>query len=527
MMTLNSIWSALTSQMGDGIRSAAQILVYVAMIVLFVVGILKCIVPVMQCRRQLKKGTRRIRRNDNKEIWQDKRFLGRGPLTTPWSEYLNSRLFADDEYHNASPIDDYINEDTAIFDPGFSAFADALPGILVSLGFLGTLIGIILGLADFNLDSSDATMEAIRVLMDGMRYAFATSIVGVISSVFFSLILRSTQGSARKALQAFYDAMSSQAHMSTVDPITQIAIYQQEQTQMIHALAQDITGDLAARIGSEMELALQPLQESLDNFVTVAAREQIRGLDIIVNKFVENMNASLQGKFVQLATMIDKTCAWHEQTQETVNANIDGLNRVSRDIVEIEQMSESLIVKFDGYLTRLGGAQQRVEDSYAAVAGNIKSMEQVAHQLAAYISQISQMQSDFLREVDSFQTRMDAFTQAYTENSALSTSALQKVAGEVRQSGEALQESHRAFTKDVNKDLQHAFGMFDQNMQGIIDDLTRLMEGIRDSVKDMPAIMEDAARQYAKQTGQLVDYMEQTSQFLEDAARHMGRGGGQ
>ena len=515
---------AISSRFAAGqlAKNAAEMLVYAAMIVLFVIGILRCIVPVSQCRRQLKRGTRRIRRNDNKEIWQDKRFLGRGPLTPSWSEYLNSRLFADDEYHNASPIDDYINEDTAIYDPGFSSFADALPGILVSLGFLGTLIGIITGLADFSMDSADATMEAIRVLMSGMRYAFATSIVGVVGSVAFSLILRSTQGSARKALQAFYDAMSSQAHMSTVDPITQIAIYQQEQTQMIQTLAQDITGDLTDRVGAAFAEALQPLQDSLDNFVTVAAREQIRGLDIIVNKFVENMNASLQGKFVQLATMIDKTCAWHQDTQETVRATIDGLNRVSRDIVQIEQMSESLIAKFDGYMGRLGTAQQRVEEGYVSVSENIRSMETVARQLSGYIGQIGQMQSDFMREVSSFQTRIDAFSQAYAESSSMSVSALQKVAQEVKASGEALEESHKAFTRDVNKDLQHAFGMFDQNMQDIIDDLTGLMENIRASVGDMPAIMQDAAKQYASQTNQLTEYMAETSRALEEAARRLG-----
>ena len=39
--------------------------------------------------------------------------------------------------------------------------------------------------------------------------------------------------------------------------------------------------------------------------------------------------------------------------------------------------------------------------------------------------------------------------------------------------------------------------------------------------------MNDAAQQYAEQTKQLTRYMEHTSRVLEDAAYHMGRGGGQ
>ena len=261
----------------------------------------------------------------------------------------------------------------------------------------------------------------------------------------------------------------------------------------------------------------------------MAAREQVRGVDAIVSKFVENMNASLGGQFLQLQRVLAETAAWHQDTQETVRATIEGLNRVSRDIVQIQQMSESLIVKFDGYIVRLGAAQQKVEDGYGIVADNVKNMEMVARQQANYIAQIGQMQSDFMREVNSFQTRMDSFTKAYTENSNISTAALHKVAEEMKVNGEALLNAHKAFSKGVNSELQHAFGMFDQNMQDIIDHLTQVIGGVHDAVQDMPAIMDDAAKQYASQTSQLVRYMERTTALLEDAVHHMNavRGGGQ
>ena len=113
--TIREIWEQFVSQFVSQFgKNLAMGFVYLAIAVLFIVALFKCIMPVMKARRQLKRGTRRIRRGENKEAWQDKRFLGKGPLTVAWVEFLNSRLFADDEYHNASPIDDYINEDTAI-----------------------------------------------------------------------------------------------------------------------------------------------------------------------------------------------------------------------------------------------------------------------------------------------------------------------------------------------------------------------------------------------------------------------------
>ena len=97
----------------------------------------------------------------------------------------------------------------------------------------------------------------------------------------------------------------------------------------------------------------------------------------------------------------------------------------------------------------------------------------------------------------------------------------------MKANGETLLNAHKAFSKGINGELQHAFGMFDQNMQDIIDHLTQVINGVHSAVQDMPAIMNDAAQQYAEQTKQLTRYMEHTSRVLEDAAYRMGRGGGQ
>ena len=142
-------------------------------------------------------------------------------------------------------------------------------------------------------------------------------------------------------------------------------------------------------------------------------------------------------------------------------------------------------------------------------------------------AQIGQMQTDFMREVNSFQTRMDAFTKAYVDNTNISTNALHKVSEELKASGENLLTAHKAFSKGVNGELQHAFGMFDANMQDIIDKLTGIINSISASVKDMPAIMTDTANAYEDQLRQLTRYMEHMQRLLEDGMRRAGRGGGQ
>ena len=231
------------------------------------------------------------------------------------------------------------------------------------------------------------------------------------------------------------------------------------------------------------------------------------------------MNDSLQGQFNNLAKTIDETCRWHKDTQETVQATIEGLNRVSRDIVQIQQMSESLITKFDKYMNRLGAAQHQIDEGFSVVSSGVKDMEMVARQQASYVSQIGQMQADFMREVTSFQTRMDQFTRTFTESANTSASAMMKVSAELKHNGEALTTSHKAFTDGVNEELNHAFGMFDANMQDIIDDLTNVINSIKASVDTMPQTLNQTARQFSEQMRQLTGYLQDSQERMDDALR--------
>ena len=50
------------------------------------------------------------------------------------------------------------------------------PSAMTSLGILGTFFGIFIGLQDFNIDKID---ESVPELLEGLKVAFASSILGV------------------------------------------------------------------------------------------------------------------------------------------------------------------------------------------------------------------------------------------------------------------------------------------------------------------------------------------------------------
>ena len=138
-----------------------------------------------------------------------------------------------------------------------AADGDGLGGTQVG-DVLGQLIGLARGLSGFSMGDSAAVQQSIVTLIPGMRFAFTTSIFGVVGSVLFTLITRAVYGSSEHTLKAFYGAMSRYAGVLSVDPMTQIAIYQQEQTALIQTMAKDLNGAFTENITAAESVMLKP-----------------------------------------------------------------------------------------------------------------------------------------------------------------------------------------------------------------------------------------------------------------------------
>jgi len=497
---LGNIWKQILQW---DLTTLATALVYLAIIALFIMACLRCIRPVRYCRRKLKNAIHALKKSSAEQPWQDKYFLGKGILYPVWSDYLNSRNFADSHYHNASPLEDYINEDTVIHDPGRTALSEAVPGLMVSLGFLGTLVGLMMGLSDFNMTDSETTMEAIRQVVSGMRYAFTTSIVGIVASISYSLLSRSTQGSARSTISAFYEIMYKQPGVQAVDPLTQITIYQQEQTALAHSIAEDLTGAMSDRLGAVLEMALQPLQDSLDSFVRAATREQVRAVDAMVARFVDSMDEALSRQASNLAHTLSETCRWQEETAKYVDEVMTGIKQVSYDVLQIQQMSESVIAKFDGYVNRLGNAQVQVDEGYAMVAGASRAMDSAARQQFECIAQLTELCEELGRSLADYRQQTEKAgtlaarqteetIRALTSAQDTSAQALRQVSGEMQLSGQVLADAHSTFIKGMNQELNRTFEIFSQDLNSITDQFRDTIAALDETVRDVPALLRDS-----------------------------------
>ena len=504
------------------LSGGVNLLVYAIILLVFIFGMIKCVLPVLHNRRLLRSAVRNVRAGEQaKRSWQEKDFLGKGAMFAHWSEYLNNLFFADGVYHNASSVEDYINEETVIYGPGRGSFAEAVPGLLVSVGFLGTLIGLAQGLSGFSMSDSQAVMDSIVTLIPGMRYAFLTSIVGVVGSVSFTLIIRFVYGSTERTLRNFYGAMSRYAGLSSVDPMTQVAIYQQEQTVLIRQMAEDLSGKLTDNIAAAVGKAVEPLNNSLRAFVTVTTKDQMRFLDAVVTRFIERMDDLLGGQITQLSKAMDDAAIRQERTMNAMEENLRDTSAMLESMRQVTRIADEMVRVNAEYIRDLRENQLQTDEAFERVASGVEQMDLITRQQANYLKSVSAMHGEVTRSMDAINKALSDFTERVGEQSASTSAGMLSAAAELRATGDTLKEIHRDCAKSITEELKLTLDAYQDYVNQFTQRVDYLADGIADSLSKLPGAVDDGANQFLDQVDRLTEAMMQAQRALNDTVERL------
>ena len=452
-----SFWSRLTSWMGGGISAV----VYITIIALFIIGLCSCIIPVSNNRKRLKRAVAILKQGDKaKRSWQEDRFLGRGSLMPHWSEYLNNLFFADGEYHNPANVEDYINEETVIDGPGRSKLSEALPGVQVSLGFLGTLLGLSLALSEMNSVDASTITSSMNTLLSSMKYAFLTSIFGVIASILFTLITRAVHSKAQNTLIEFYNAMAKYAGVLSVDPMTQVAIYQQEQTGLLKQLAETLTTEHMRRI-------FEPVTKAVD----LSCENQQKLMNEVADAYIEKLNKAMNGQLEALSQTIETTCRYQEKTIRTVSDALVDFAQTAKTMREAQSESYALLNNFDKLLNR-------VENVVAQSDGTLQRNTEVLNAQTECIDALNELSERLKARLERMEATAAQMAEDAGQISAASAQALKEAGKSLTQASREISETISKARGEMSRDMSESLNYFEACMTQIIKRVEAATRGL-------------------------------------------------
>ena len=145
-------------------------------------------------------------------------------------------------------VEDYINDDTVTHGPGNAQLAELIPGLLTSLGILGTFMGMMRGLGGLDFSDAENIIDGIPTLLTGMQFAFGTSVAGVSCSIVFNMLNRVMQGSSYRAIDDFVECFTSLAMQRPLDNDVQLICQNQDSNHMLSSLTDSLPGQMAGAI---------------------------------------------------------------------------------------------------------------------------------------------------------------------------------------------------------------------------------------------------------------------------------------
>ncbi len=279
--------------------------------------------------------------------------------------------------------------------------------VIVSLGVLGTFVGIYWGLQDF--ETTDLR-SSVPLLLAGMKTAFITSIVGMGLSLVLSIfgrLLTSEEGSVDEALIGVQTRLNRL--LDTQERI------EQAQAQQAQALQ-------------------NRLDEALNKLSVDASAQIVAALESAIREFNTGVSEQLGGNFAQLNDAVGRLVVWQQQYRVQLDADR-----------ELLAQSESLLRACQNQNTLLQEGQQQLQASLAAAAPVMAGLH---------------------AQTESLQTQLQRYGQA-GESALQSLQRLESTVTEVSAGMEQHSQSLSRMTSEVTRQLPGALEALEDTLLGL------------------------------------------------------------
>ncbi len=462
-----------------------DVLIYGAIALITITGFAKCIFASRGCARALRRAVRQLEvmtiREGSQPVWQDPLFLGRA-MQTAWRRFLVNAEQLDSRGINCD-VEDYINDDTVIYAHCHTQLGEVIPGILTSLGILGTFLGLVRGLGALDLTDATKTMEGISQMISGMNFAFGTSIAGCACSIAFNIFNHAAIGSTQKAIDEFYEAFTEFVMQRPLSDNVQAICQQEDRAAFLRHAVNELSVRMNEGVNDAVTRSMTPVTQSISHFIANETQSQLEGLGKIVNSFVAHMNASLDGQFTRLGQTLSAINQSQRMDYETLNASLDAASAIMGSMQEMNGAMRQITARFEDYAAEL----QSAHDEQNQFAGKMQ-------ELLASMHASTQEQTDYMMTLRAGHDALQNSMQEYAQWSGRVLEAVHQQAGDTsaaaRQTAQAMQgsshelaESYTAFVENISTGLSRTMGLFEENMHGVVSLLDGKLEAIEKTAR--------------------------------------------
>lgn len=384
-------------------------------------------------------------------------------------KYLDGRLddFVDgmnQAKEGIGEIEDYINEDDIDLHV-HKRILEMIPDIFTSLGILGTFIGLVWGLKNFEPSSYETMTNSVSSLVAGIKVAFLTSIYGIAFAIIYTSGMKSVFSDMNEKLQAFLEKFHIYVLPTAENESRNLMVASQKlQVKAMKQMAEQLSAEMAQSFEKAINPTFQKMNESLDVLTESVTSCQQDVMQEILRSFLREMNGSFKLQFKDFNDALAQLKkAQKENTDYTTNlyhTMSDQLNS------SYEKQSETM----KDMVNELGNAQGRYISTASRIAQEnqeIQKMQQQDYQRVA----------DYLKEAEKtsakFWVACNQTMQRYVETAS---QGMEKISA-ASQTGTDVLNANRQVMEELEKRLADFASCQDKTLQ-TMEEVRRLLTDI-------------------------------------------------
>ncbi|YAF94108.1 MAG: hypothetical protein AB3A66_15950 [Nodularia sp. CChRGM 3473] len=318
-----------------------------------------------------------------------------------------------------------------------------VPTILIAIGVLGTFYGIQEGLSKISLSEisdSSKLIEASVQLLEGMKTAFSTSLMGLGSSSLFTIILASSEAIKRYPSQKLRNRLDKITFLETpgrllsrlnFDATEQAAVKLSSAADTMSTSFKElieVQSQLSPHaIGREVGAVMSPIFQEIRQELSILREiKNDQGQEILKNIIEQQREELIKPIIAELRQSAQLTQEASQAVRE-LKEQLGGISQsLSQSIITIQQFQQSTLVQlqefavnlqsiFNEFRTDTQGVMERVStEIQSAVAASIQAIDS---QKTAFENSAIQAAGTFRGIREDLQTALH--TQAETERQML------------------------------------------------------------------------------------------------------------
>lgn len=363
-----------------------------------------------------------------------------------------------------------------------------IPGILIAIGVLGTFYGIQEGLTDLSLadigGDSQQLLSSSVTLLEGMKTAFSTSLMGLSSSSLLTFVLFLSQVVRRQHISqlrhrldriAFLESPEHLLSKLNLDSNAEAAVSLKEAAENIRELSPQAIG---SAVGESMRPIFTDINSSL-----LALREEIsQDREELLNTLIQEQRTQLIQPILEelnrTSNLTETTSRLIQETSQAINGLTNELAGVTRSLsgaietiqefqqqtlTELNQFAKNLQTILSDFQTGTRDVMEEISDKITqGVDASIKAME---GQKEAFEESAKQAASTFVEIREQLETALT--TQGQEQRRLLSdfTETMEQTVSNQAQLLSETGDQAKSVMEQASSNLTDTLGNIDETLQ--------------------------------------------------------------